>query len=275
MRTFTNLLIALILSITLHGSAGATAIPPATDEPKPDCDHALGNDVKHSMPTRVFVFLGESNMQGFGQRDQLTDMSVPTNVAIWRDQHNRWEGEKIGQCFGPELAFLRAWAADHPTESIGVIKYAFGGTSLADWAPVWDQAHATHPEDGPLFAQLVERWQSSGSLPVVGTFWAQMGADARDPVLASLFDGHFTDIVTQWNLTTNPAPFVYAKTLAPGSPYLDVIVNVELAHDQPENQTCVTDTDGLWLYRDDRHYNTASQLLFGTRLYARWTMCHP
>lgn len=37
--------------------------------------------------------------------------------------------------YGPELAFLARWRADHPGEGVACIKCVLGGSSLADWLP--------------------------------------------------------------------------------------------------------------------------------------------
>lgn len=58
-----------------------------------------------------------------GESKHLADAYHPTDYYLERD------------LYGPDVSFMWRWRQDNPTESAAVLKYAIGGTSIADWSP--------------------------------------------------------------------------------------------------------------------------------------------
>jgi len=51
--------------------------------------------------------------------------------------------------FGPEIAFAHEMAKAWPDETIGIIKFSIGGTSVLAWKPDWSKEDATRIEGIP------------------------------------------------------------------------------------------------------------------------------
>ena len=92
---------------------------------------------------KVYLLGGQSNMDGRADNDDLpSELQLPqSDVQIyfegsWYDLQPGLSFLQLGQSFGPEVTFGRE-LADSYNEKIALIKYARGGTSLAqDWNPV-------------------------------------------------------------------------------------------------------------------------------------------
>ena len=52
--------------------------------------------------------------------------------------------------FGPEIAFAHEMAKAWPKETIGIIKFAIGGTSILAWKPNWTKKDADRIGQGRL-----------------------------------------------------------------------------------------------------------------------------
>ncbi len=107
--------------------------------------------VSHAADKRIktFICAGQSNRVGWGDSTQLPDDIRKGNVRVLMFEDGKWQplrphapafgGQtKAGLTeyhFGPEIAFGNEMAKAWPEETIGVIKFSIGGTSLLAWKP--------------------------------------------------------------------------------------------------------------------------------------------
>lgn len=120
--------------------------------------------------TRVFVFAGQSNLEGADTRVGDIDRYPPFaglgapqddvlfSYVIGRESKRRSEGwgplQPVGGIFGPELSFARK-VKERADVPVAIIKVAAGGTTLgADWNP-------DEPSGFELYPLLIETVRSS------------------------------------------------------------------------------------------------------------------
>lgn len=100
-------------------------------------------------PVRVFLFAGQSNMEGADTDPNLVETFPPFRDALRPLENVRYSFQTgadhkskgwtdlrvVGNNFGPEITFARAFR-QQSKDSLALIKDAWGGTTLVnDWAP--------------------------------------------------------------------------------------------------------------------------------------------
>ena len=100
-------------------------------------------------PVRVFLFAGQSNMEGADTNPKLVETFPPFSNALRPLENVRYSYDTgadhkskgwtdlsvVGNNFGPEITFARAFR-QQSKDPIALIKDAWGGTTLVnDWAP--------------------------------------------------------------------------------------------------------------------------------------------
>ena len=139
---------------------------------------------------KVFIFMGQSNMVGHGSPDELTGKYKKyskMNNRILMFQDNGWV-PLGGYRFGPEIACAYEMAEFYPDHTIGVIKVAWGGTSITAFLPDWTKEKAgKHWYKGPLYkftVELIEKAGKTADVEFCGMYWKQGGADMHSMELA-------------------------------------------------------------------------------------------
>jgi hypothetical protein len=195
--------------------------------------------------------------------------------------------------FGPEIAFGQEMAKAWPDETIGIIKFSIGGTSLLAWKPDWSKEDADRVgqgRHGSLYKRLmekVEQAKSSRDIEIVGFLWLQGGGDTKNADVAKEYLDNLKTVVAAVRNETRVAdlPFIYGSTRIEGIP--DDLTDFEEPKNLPPGRP------GAWLVlkaqfdaqkaipnakmvilRDiekhprNVHYNTAGQLVVG-KLFAK------
>jgi hypothetical protein len=107
-------------------------------------------------PIKAFICAGQSNKVGWGDRTKLSDDLRKGNDRVLMFEDGKWQplrphepanrGQKrVGLTefhFGPEIVFGHEMAKAWPDETIGIIKFAIGGTSVLSWKPDWKKEDA-------------------------------------------------------------------------------------------------------------------------------------
>lgn len=292
---------------------------------------------------KVFIFAGQSNAQGYGNRAQLAP------VPGWaQNPQNGWEGHPTRSAdtdveyphptlanapsrynsnntglmsgvidgwgpydgarpttpttyseegsYGPELAFLAKYRAEHLEDELAVVKCVLGGSSLAEWLPpsstMWPilSAHLTQAA-ARLDAEEVA-WEWAGFVWMQGesgcsTVWPYL----NDPQLYST--QLWTFLAAVRDLTEPALPVVIGRI---GSHMLaEAVIGTQSSGiDTPANRTAATehrrsqqvlvggDTGNVWADTDDLpvlesgspaywyHHTGAGYLAMGERFYAAW-----
>ena len=113
-------------------------------------------------PIKAFILAGQSNMVGWGDSTKLPDDLRNGNDRVLMFESGKWQPlrphepanrgqRRVGLTefhFGPEIAFGHEMAKAWPDETIGIIKFAIGGTSVLAWNPDWKKEDADRGEKG-------------------------------------------------------------------------------------------------------------------------------
>ncbi len=160
-------------------------------------------------PQQVAIFWGQSNMCGANINDRhnvayINGSHVP-NVVAWDGA--KWvsykQRVKATGCtgIGPEYGFAVEWSRTHPGQTLGIIKYSVGGSSMERWQP-----------GGDLHLRLMEIYAQAASLPVVGVFIAQGEADSKTVTLSQLYPSRIEGAITAIRNVVGQVPVVFALT---------------------------------------------------------------
>ena len=150
-------------------------------------------------PIKTFICAGQSNMVGWGDSTKLPNDLRKGNDRVLMFEQGKWQPlrphkpAKQGQRrvgltefhFGPEIAFGHAMAKAWPNETIGIIKFSIGGTSVLAWKPDWSKEDADRvgqARHGSLYKKLmakVDQAKKSRDIEIVGFLWLQGGGDMK------------------------------------------------------------------------------------------------
>ena len=238
---------------------------------------ALPDGSAQDEETLVFILAGQSNMVGQGDTAALSeDLSrLPPNVRYYLD------GEPAsiaaGNRFGPEVTFADELSEAYPQETIVLIKFALGGSSLLAWAPDWtpEAAELTQNQgQGPLYRRLMEYVASSRSaLPhnarLAAVLWMQGERDARFPAAGEQYGANLSVLVDRIreDLDAPDLPFIFGQVNPPPERYpaSEDVRNAQEAAERLIHGATMVSTEGLAKHDDDLHYNSEGQLELGRR----------
>lgn len=151
---------------------------------------------------RVFVLMGQSNMQGAGLAKEL---EAPYNekhdrIRIWAN--GRWEYFAPSQRFGPGVSFAHQLAEFWPDDIIGIIKVASGGTGICGFEKNWSFERADRTFDGkkgPMYQDLMNAVAEAKNISqpeFCGFFWKQGAADGTRKDLAEEYYDTFKQLIS-------------------------------------------------------------------------------
>jgi hypothetical protein len=151
---------------------------------------------------RVFVLMGQSNMQGAGRANEL---KAPYNekhdrIRIWAN--GRWEYFVPTFRFGPGVSFAHQLADLWPDDTIGIIKVSIGGTGIRGFEKNWtfERADLTYDgKKGPLYKDLMNAVAEAKIISqpeFCGFFWKQGAADGTKKELAQQYFDTFEQLVS-------------------------------------------------------------------------------
>jgi hypothetical protein len=149
---------------------------------------------------RVFVLMGQSNMQGAGKAKNLKTPYTETHerIRIWAN--GRWEYFVPTQRHGPGVSFAHQLAEFWPNDTIGIIKVAVGATGISAFAKDWSFERAELTFDGkkgPLYQDLMNAVAEARRISnpeFCGFFWKQAAADGKKG-LAEEYYSNFKQLV--------------------------------------------------------------------------------
>lgn len=267
-----NLMLVIFVMPFLYACSDDQIIPVT-----PDCSVTGAGDIR-SAPESIFVFSGQSNMQGQASTDQLyVEYKNPIqNVVIWSKDH--WETYQPGQgTFGPDVSFLHAWSIEHPNETIGIMKCAIGATSITDWDPNYSPMFAVNPQYGSLYKHLIDVYKAAGSLPVKGFIWSQGESDSMDSDLMRGYFNRLQSFIAHIRIDmvgdNGIIPFIIGETKYPEAKYISVIQESQQYAADMISLVCKSETDYLTLNSDNLHFDAIGQIGFGEGLYSTWKEC--
>ena len=264
---------------------------------------------------KLYYLGGQSNMEGFGFTSELPEgaVSVSRDVMIFTGQmaldnemHGGvgiWEPLRPGHGtgfktdgienllsdrFGPELSFGQTIAKYSPGTKIAIIKYALGGSGLADgvgygnWHPDFSEGDGNNQYDHFLKTLRNALGQAdidgdgvADQLMPAGIVWMQGEADAYDSqVAANEYRANIERLMglIRAALRVDDLPLVIGKITDSGmsddGTVMDYIETVQQAQqDFVNNDDCasyVTATEDLNYLDDGWHYDTDGFVRLGT-----------
>ena len=151
---------------------------------------------------RVFVLMGQSNMQGAGRANELKSPYTEKHdrIRIWAN--GRWEYFVPTHRFGPGVSFAHQHAAFWPDDTIGIIKVASGGTGIRGFEKNWSFERANLTFDGKkgsLYKDLMNAVAEAKRISkpeFSGFIWKQAAADGTKKVLADEYYDTFKLLVS-------------------------------------------------------------------------------
>ncbi len=150
---------------------------------------------------RVFVLMGQSNMQGAGLAKDLEPPYTEKHdrIRIWAN--GRWETFVPTQRHGPGVSFAHQLANFWPNDTIGIIKVASGGTGIRGFEKNWSFERANRTFDGKkgsLYMDLMHAVAEAKRISkpeFCGFFWKQGAADGTRKDLAEEYYDSFRQLV--------------------------------------------------------------------------------
>lgn len=151
---------------------------------------------------RVFVLMGQSNMQGAGRANELKSPYTEKHdrIRIWAN--GRWEYFVPSQRFGPGISFAHQLAAFWPEDTIGIIKVSSGGTGIRGFEKNWSFERSNLTFDGKkgsLYKDLMNAVAEARRISnpeFCGFIWKQGAADGTKKVLALEYFDTFKQLVS-------------------------------------------------------------------------------
>lgn len=224
----------------------------------------------------VFILAGQSNMVGQGHTEELPDSlrRAPGTVTFFPDgrRSSLFEGNR----FGPEITFAQTIAEARPDQTIFLVKYAVGGTSLLAWASDWSEKRAALTENadaGPLYRKLlrsVRQVTNGNPTRVVGLLWMQGERDARFPDAGREYESHFRTFIRQLrqDLDAPNLPVVFGQVNPPPERYpaAESVREAQKTISAEMSFAKMVSTEGLSKHDDHLHYDTRGQLELGRRM---------
>jgi Ca2+-binding EF-hand superfamily protein len=252
-------------------------------------------------PIKTFICAGQSNMVGWGDSTKLHDDLRKGNNRVLMFEDGRWQPlrphspanqgqRRVGLTefhFGPEIAFGHEMAKAWPDETIGIIKFAIGGTTVLAWKPDWsreDVDRVGQGRHGSLYKTLmakIDRASKARDIEIVGFLWLQGGGDMKKVDVAKEYLGNLKSLVVAVRKAAGVAnlPFIYGSSRRAGIP--DDLSDLEpevmdgrypaaqwVLKAQFDAQKAIPDSKMVILRDIEKHprnvhYNTAGQLEVG------------
>jgi hypothetical protein len=143
---------------------------------------------------RVFVLMGQSNMNGSGRAKDLEPPYIVKHerIRIWAN--GRWEYLVPSNKFGPGVSLAHQLAEFWPNDTIGVIKVSCGATGISAFEKNWSFERAERSKDGKkgsLYQDLmnaVAEAQKVSQPEFCGFVWKQGSADGKKGLAEEYYD---------------------------------------------------------------------------------------
>lgn len=143
---------------------------------------------------RVFILMGQSNMNGSGR---AKDLEAPYNqrherIRIWAN--GRWEYMLPSNKFGPGVSLAHQLADFWPDDTIGIIKVSVGATGISAFEKNWSFERAQRSKDckkGSLYKDLMNAVVEAKRISnpeFCGFVWKQASADGKKELAEEYYD---------------------------------------------------------------------------------------
>jgi len=150
--------------------------------------------IRETGKLRVFILMGQSNMNGSGR---AKDLEAPYDrkherIRIWAN--GRWEYMVPHNKFGPGVSFAHQLADLWPDDTIGIIKVSCGATGISAFEKNWSFERAERSKDGkkgPMYQDLMNAVAEAKRISepeFCGFVWKQGAADGKIGLAEEYYD---------------------------------------------------------------------------------------
>lgn len=230
----------------------------------------------------VFIMAGQSNMVGWTE-SRFHELPgwlkvKPSQVTFYQHGNPSDFARQPGGRIGPEVAFAKFIAAWYPGRPIHVIKLGMGGTSIFDWARVWNprlsfrmtQSRIQNSLYALLKRQVMNtRVLQQDGIQVAGFIWMQGERDARFQQAANAYLGNIRSLIfdLRREYRSPDAAFILGRISPPDThfPARETIRNAQVHVANQIPNTRWVNTDQIEKAADRLHFNTRGQILLGRR----------
>ncbi|MGB0849026.1 MAG: sialate O-acetylesterase [Thiolinea sp.] len=229
----------------------------------------------------TFIMAGQSNMAGWTESKyhELPGwLKVkPRHVHFYQYGRLAEFHHQPGGRIGPEVAFSKFIAAWYPGRRINIVKLAVGGTSIYDWARVWNprisfrmtESRIRNSLYGLLKRQITNSRVLDNNKQVTGIIWMQGERDAKFPQAANAYLGNIRSLIydLRREYRSPQAPFILGRINPPDDhrPAVETIRRAQVTVSTQVPLTRWVNTDGLSKAADQVHYDTRGQIMLGRR----------
>lgn len=226
----------------------------------------------------LFLLIGQSNMAGRGKLSPGDKKPIPRCLKLNRD--GQWveatspiHFDRVTAGFGIANAFVRRYLEEHPSETVGLIPCAVGGSTSVTWSP---EDTAADPI-GTNYRRAMERGrlaQKNGR--IAGILWhhgeADVGRLRKDPTHRDRYVGRLVTLaeVLRRKLDCPDAPFLIGEvgTLPVDSTAMNPVLAAAAAAIPKGGLVHASDLKGH--LSDGVHFDTPSYRILGERYYEVW-----
>ena len=159
--------------------------------------NSMGGDeaaIRETGKFRVFILMGQSNMNGSGK---AVDLEAPYNqtherIRIWAN--GRWEYMVPSNKFGPGVSLAHQLADFWPDDTIGIVKVSCGATGISAFEKNWSFERAQRSKDGKkgsLYKDLMNAVAEAKRISnpeFCGFVWKQASADGKKELAEEYYD---------------------------------------------------------------------------------------
>ena len=227
----------------------------------------------------VFILIGQSNMVGWTE-SKFAELPAwlkekPKQVEFHQYGRQLEFHQQNGGRIGPEVSFAKYLAAWYPNRKIRLVKLAVGGTSIYDWARLWNPRLSYRMTESKIQASLYALLKQQVDISKVLTqgntvnafLWMQGEQDARYPAAANAYLGNLKALITDLRreyLSPNAA-FILGRINPPKAQHaaVDIIRKAQEVVTTQMPRTVWLNNDELAKATDQLHYNTVGEIALG------------
>lgn len=239
-------------------------------------------DVEASDKIEVIIFAGQSNMVGKGLIKNAPTGYYPMSKNI---EFHSWGSnsrmEDFADNFGPELSFAKILVALNPKKKYIFIKWAVGGTSQAEWSPMWrlqemeNQARAK--KLGSLYKKslsFIRKSIAGRDVEITSMFWMQGEADTKGETVAGNYAKNMEQLIAAFRKDLKAPRLKVVMGLV--NPEQDKYAYVDIVQSQMKLLASksflvgVVSAEGLSKLKDKVHYDETGLIGLGERFVEKW-----
>ena len=235
-----------------------------------------------SLPVKVFILGGQSNMDGTGRSEDLPIgyRTHSDRIVTWDNKMEKWVplgtdsfAERRKFKFGPEIAFSHLMADKFPKHRIAIVKTSAGGTKLwKHWLP-----------GQPMYVRFLKNMgnalqdlKNNGTKhEICGMLWMQGESDAETLEWANAYEDNLKILFKDVRVQTGKSelPIVMGRIsigLLRKTPWnFDFTKVVQKAQDKvasEDGNVYIIKTDKLPTRKDNTHFNSEANIWLGNEM---------